>query len=350
MRRPVGFLILFVLLLSPYALPRVKPAPLPTAPTAIYDDLVKIVTPPEWSVKRSWDLSSADTLDRDMPFYRPDLPAVAYIGGETKQTLIPENLNANDAPDDLGILMSHWPAEASRFFVALGGFSTSQPKPGMIVFGESYAPGTERYLGQMKLGAAQVKLAEWLTTGALDDQAAKGLRLPSSFKGRKLQCILGQGRFEVAASGYRVVACRFTTSEHGVEWLTALLANVEPLAPSEQEDGRKAARVRMLVTDAADRVYLGKFADAAAKLAEALKLSPDDENALTLEAGLLLQSNNVNEAEKLLNNAVAINPNHEYSRYFLGQVLCKKGEKVEASNQFKLLESMTIYHPALGCK
>ncbi len=348
--RQAGLLFLTGLLASLRAAaqePPVKPQP---APTAIYDGVIKITAPAEWSLKRSWDVSSPGTTNRDLPFYRADLLAAAYVGGRRQLPFPPRALEKDRADEALSVLIFYWPGEARRFYPALGGLTTSEPEPGTVVSGESYKPGQQTYLGEGMLGAAKVTLVEWLTTGPLDTRAVKGLLLPADYLGRRLQCILAMGQFEGGNSGYIAAACRFAGAEHGVEWIKPLLAGVEPLAPSDVEAGAKADKVRNLVMDAVDKITMWKeYSEAAGMVDEALKLSPDDENVLSLRAVLLAQGNHLPEAEKLLSRVIAIDPDHEYARYQLGVVLCQEGKQKEAAVQFARVERMTLFHPPLGC-
>ena len=235
-----GLLLLPNLLASPRAASQ-EPRGAPPASAALYDGGMKVTPPPEWTVKRAWDVISPGTTTRDLPLYRSDLMAVAYVGGREKAYPAGE-LKEEGVVEGLSVLTFYWPSEAGRFYPALGEVSSSEPKSGTLVIGESYKPGSQNYLGQLRFGKAEVELVEWLSSATLGSRFTEEHKLPKDFKGRRLQCILGQARFDGRADGYLITACRFVLSEHGLDWITPLLAGIEPVSPAEKGEAEKQPR------------------------------------------------------------------------------------------------------------
>lgn len=314
-----------------------------------YDGAIRVTPPPEWVEKRAWDLMRPGTTSPDLPFYRPDLLAAAFIGSRDPVPGSPGEMKTVRIEEGLSVLTYYWPSEAGRFYAALGQTTVSTEKPGSLVIGESYGPGDQNYLGERAINEEKVELTEWVAKGALDEAFVREHKLPEEFIGRRLQCILGEGRFGGRTSGYIVAACRFVKSEHGLEWIMPLLSRIELVPDSEKAEAEKASRVRELIMGASDEVHSEEFADANSKLEDALKLAPEDENAMSLRAVLLLHGNKLPQAEALLSKAIAVDPDHEYARYYLGRVLCARGKKDEARTQFDALARITVLHPKAGC-
>ena len=317
------------------------------AQQVVYDRYVKVTLPSGWIEKRAWEM----TTNIGLPLYNRQQEAVVFINGLDNSDIDPALVKGLAEGDGLkyalDILLSGWPGEAIRFYAMVsGGFSVSR-RPGAVELGPSLNAARIRYLGKVKVGAAEVELVEWLSEKTVDRNFSEQLRLRSEFIGQKVQILLGQGVFPSTGGGYLLTACRFVASENGWDWIKPLAEMLEPVPDSEQSKATTVDRVRALVRSALESTQDNQYSQALDQLKQALELSPEDENALDMKGAILVRQKKYREAEYSLRKAVAINPDHESAHYNLGMALLNQGKKDEAIRELQTVLRITSLYPGV---
>jgi hypothetical protein len=308
------------------------------AQQVVYDHFVKVTLPPGWIEKRAWEETSKQAL----PFYSARLEGVAFVHGWEKPDpkSAPEEVKGlgegGTLTEVLGTFLKNWPGEASRFHAVVSG--------GPAGFTRS---GQARYLGRVKVGPAELELAEWLSNDAVDGKFATQFKLRPEFVGSKAQIVFGSLVFNLAGGGYTLAACRFSASQGEIDWIKPLIEGITPVPESERSQAEKQGRIRDLVREALSSAQALKYAEALVPLRQALELAPQDENALDVQGAVLLQQQNLAQAETILRQATAINPHQENARFNLATALLYLGKKAESIKEFEAARQISPLYPQI---
>jgi tetratricopeptide (TPR) repeat protein len=311
----------------------------------LYDRYIKVQLPSGWVEKRSWELGE----DRSLPLYHPRMEAVAFLWGFDRPLYRAGYIKSLATGDrlkrQLEIDLSRWPAESSRFYAMVsGGFAVRSNKYAATV-GPSLRPAEVRYRGNMKIAGAEMELIEYLSQPTVDQDFAAKYKLRSELVGSKAQIFFGQATFE-GRHGYTLIACRFT-AQPDIDWLKPLMENVGPLPKGELKKGEEAEWTRDAVSHALEVSADQRYKQALEQLEAALKVSPQDDNALTVKAEILSNTDHLDEAEKLLRQAIQLNAYNDRAHFSLASVLWGLEKKDEAISELEMVQQISPLYPRI---
>jgi tetratricopeptide (TPR) repeat protein len=308
-----------------------------------YDKYVKVTVPAGWTEEHSWELSPGALLR----LYNHKLEAVVFIRGLDESELEPRGIehlaNGNDLTELLGFF--GWPGLASRFGAFLSGGYSIQRRGDVTTVGPAEPPARIRYLGRMKAGPGKLEFVEWLSAVPLDDNLTKKLGLPPRFDGARAQILYGETAFGSLGASYRLVAARFTSSPEDLDWIKPVPAQIRPIPESEKARASKAVQGRELVQSAISDAKRGAYYKSLEQLRLALNLNPRDTNALTEKGSILVAQHEAQEAISILNQAIAIEPDHEMAHLNLALALWNLGKREEATKELETVRSMDPLFP-----
>jgi tetratricopeptide (TPR) repeat protein len=216
-----------------------------------------------------------------------------------------------------------------------------------VTVGPALRHGEVHYLGKVKLGRAQLDLVEYVSESKVDEAFATKYRMVPAMVGSRAQILLGQATFGHGPQGYTLVACRFTDQPEDINWLQALLENVEQLGKAERERGAAAERVRDELSHVAAIIQDHRYSPALALLEAVLQQDPQNDNALMLQGETLLRLRKFAEAEKALRSAVMLNQNNDRAHFLLGAVLWEQKKHDEATAEWKLVQRISPLYPQI---
>ncbi len=325
----------------------------------VYDRYIKVKLPADWTEKRSWELGD----DRSIPLYNSSLAAVAFVWGFDIPLYHPSYVKTvaenGRLKQRIEFDLSAWPAEASRYYAMVSSGYRVRATPKVVTVGPSFKPAQVRYLGQVKIGNAQLELAEYFTDEVVSPDFAAKYKLRAEFIGSKVQILFGQAVFG-KKHGYTLTACRFASApdvellaaepaKSNIEWIRPLLENIEQVSKTEQANATAAEHQRDMVSHALamTRAQEHPYELALEQLQAVLAANPDDDNALAVKGEILLEQSNLEAAEKTLRQAVAINPTNDRANFALASTLWRENKRDEALAGLDLVQKISPLYPGI---
>jgi tetratricopeptide (TPR) repeat protein len=317
------------------------------AQPVLYDRYIKINLPGGWLERRSWELGE----DRSLPLYNPSTEAVVFVWGFDRPLYRHGYIESLATGDRLSrrleMDLSLWPAEASRYYAMVSSGFMMKATAHTVTMGPSLKPGQVRYLGKIKAGRAELDLVEYISDAQVDNEFATKYRMNPELSGSRAQILFGQAIFGHGTQGYTLAACRFTTQTEDTSWIQPLLENVEAVSKGEREKAAAAEHIRDELSHAAAVTDDHRYATALVELGAVLQQDPQNDNALMLEGQALLRLHRLEEAEKALRQAVAINQNNDRAHFLLGAVLWQANKRDEAKAEWQVVQRISPLYPEI---
>jgi hypothetical protein len=293
------------------------------AQQVLYDRYIKITLPGGWSERRVWEMGD----DRSLPLYNRQLESVAFLWGFDRPFYPAKYIQSLSSGDRLQhrleMDLSEWPAEVTRYYAMLTSGPTLRKSKLGISVGPSFRPAKVQYLGTIRAGASRLELLQYQSADEVTPEFAQQYKLAPEFVHTRLQILFGQAMLD-KGHGYTFTACRFTKAGDDVEWIQPLLQAVQAVPRREMATAAQEERMRDLVSHAGQVAeHTGAYnrpGEALTSLEPALRLRPEDDNALTIKGEILLQQGKLQEAETALQAALAKNAENERAQAGLAQV------------------------------